>query len=172
MIKAVCRPPELRVCPSFGTSRPNKTYGFKVQTAIHRVELHLHITSRPPCAEPDIIAGMYRTQHFRWKLMHIWGILVHLFLVVAVAIGFLYDLGRPYQLEQWEYPGHPTAIALHPCRYHAAIEGHRYDFAFDRASRTSLLKISLGLVCLFRLFLFLPRCGGLLVSGRDADPRA
>ncbi|KAK3898526.1 hypothetical protein C8A05DRAFT_18912 [Staphylotrichum tortipilum] len=87
---------------------------------------------------------MYRTKHLRWKLMHIWGILVHLFLVVAATIGFLCDLSKPYQLERWEYLSHPTATALHPCRFHAAIESND-GLAFNKAARIGLLKITLGL---------------------------
>jgi len=91
--------------------------------------------------------------------MHVGGILVHLFLVVAATIGFLYDLGRPYHLEQWEYPNHPTATALYPCRFRTAVESQGYSLAFDRAARAGLIKISLCLVCLFHRLPFLPATG-------------
>ncbi|AEO61308.1 hypothetical protein MYCTH_2084292 [Thermothelomyces thermophilus ATCC 42464] len=44
---------------------------------------------------------MYRTKHFRWKLMHLWGISAHLGLVAAVAIGYLGQLGNPARPERW-----------------------------------------------------------------------
>ncbi|KAL2158740.1 hypothetical protein VTH06DRAFT_3931 [Thermothelomyces fergusii] len=44
---------------------------------------------------------MYRTKHFRWKLMHLWGISAHFGLVVTAAIGYICQLGTTARPERW-----------------------------------------------------------------------
>lgn len=78
---------------------------------------------------------MYRTKHFRWKLMHLWGILSHLGLVVAAAVGFLYHLGTTDQAASW---GYQTAADVHSCGY-PMIGRYGSGFTLDMAARTQLM---------------------------------
>ncbi|KAL2140030.1 hypothetical protein VTI28DRAFT_4338 [Corynascus sepedonium] len=54
---------------------------------------------------------MYRTKHFRWKLMHLWGISAHLGLIAAVAISYLYHLEIINQPLSWSHS--PTISGSH-----------------------------------------------------------
>jgi hypothetical protein len=79
---------------------------------------------------------MYRTRHFRWKLMHILVILAHLGLIVAASITYVYDLGKAVQSVQWV---RPLAVAdMHPCTLSlAGVFGN--EFTFDVAIRAVLM---------------------------------
>lgn len=69
--------------------------------------------------------------------MHIWGILSHLGLVIAAAIGFLYHLGTTGQSAPW---GYPTAADVHSCGY-PMMGRYEYGggFTLDVAARTQLM---------------------------------
>lgn len=125
----LCRPTshDPRPCINFTTS-PLKPLAYRIP---NRLPFSLHIYR---LSHPDF-AAMYRTKHFKWKLMHIWGILSHLGLVVAAAIGFLYHLGTTGQAASW---GYPTAADVHSCGY--PMTG-RYgsSFTLDMAARTQLM---------------------------------
>ncbi|KAK3298058.1 uncharacterized protein B0H64DRAFT_474068 [Chaetomium fimeti] len=83
---------------------------------------------------------MYRTKNFRWKMMHLWGILAHLGLVVAVAISYIYDLDKTARSIPWV---HSTAAEMNPgpCRL-ALSAGSNNGFTFDRSTQ-ALLKACL-----------------------------
>ena len=85
---------------------------------------------------------MYQIKHLRWRLVHVWGILAHLGLVVAASISFLYDVGQTTQTTiPW---GYSTAAQAHPCRC-ALMAGGGFQvedrLSYDMATRP-LLTIS------------------------------
>ncbi|KAK4042795.1 hypothetical protein C8A01DRAFT_44288 [Parachaetomium inaequale] len=82
---------------------------------------------------------MYRTRHFRWKLMHLCGILTHLGLVVAVAVSYICDLSRTTQSGLW---GQVTVVEMNSCRF-TQMAGLGNGFTFDVATHT-LLKACLA----------------------------
>ncbi|EAQ87019.1 predicted protein [Chaetomium globosum CBS 148.51] len=83
---------------------------------------------------------MYRTKHFRWKLMHVWGILAHLGLVVAVAINYIYDLDKATRSITWS---HLTAVETNYRPRELALVAASSDvFTFDRSTH-ALLKACL-----------------------------
>ncbi|KAH6613267.1 hypothetical protein F5144DRAFT_661263 [Chaetomium tenue] len=83
---------------------------------------------------------MYRTKHFRWKLMHVWGILAHLGLVVAVAINYIYDLDKATRSITWS---HLSAVETSSRPRELALVAASSDvFTFDRSTH-ALLKACL-----------------------------
>ena len=90
---------------------------------------------------------MYRTRHFRWKLMHLCGVLTHLGLVVAVAVSYICDLSRTTRSIHW---GHVTVVEMNSCRF-AQMAGLGNGFTFDVATQ-ALLKACLVVVSLLFQF--------------------
>ncbi|KAK3903718.1 hypothetical protein C8A05DRAFT_14323, partial [Staphylotrichum tortipilum] len=100
----------------------------------------------------------------RWKLMQVSGILVHLFLVIATSISFVYDLGKTTtsQPVQWDYHVHSTAILFSPCRF-ALVDGYTrggrrpasFDLAVHSLPVASFVVGSLGLAINVAFFVIL-----------------
>ncbi|KAK4156348.1 hypothetical protein C8A00DRAFT_30740 [Chaetomidium leptoderma] len=93
---------------------------------------------------------MYRTSHFKWKLMHVLSILAHLGLVVAASASFLYDIGKttgPVRTVQWSHY-YPTGADVHPCSLavmNGLGNGSTFDMATQKLLKTCLVVGSLGL---------------------------
>ncbi|KAK3303940.1 uncharacterized protein B0T15DRAFT_400615 [Chaetomium strumarium] len=99
---------------------------------------------------------MYRTKHFRWKLVHIFNILSHLGLAVAASISYICDLSESTRSRQsqWSY----SLTNANPC--HVALQSEFGDgLMFDMAARTLLMTClvvgALGLALNAGLFIVL-----------------
>ncbi|KAL2265131.1 hypothetical protein VTJ83DRAFT_6231 [Remersonia thermophila] len=98
---------------------------------------------------------MYRTTQLCWKLMHVACILVHLNLMVAVAVSYIYDLGRSTRSVRWATP------ALTDSNRCVSVPGlvSQSPFTFDAASHILLkacfLVGMLGFIFNITLFVFL-----------------
>jgi hypothetical protein len=93
---------------------------------------------------------MYRPRHFRWKLMHLFNMLAHLGLVVAVAISYIYDLGITTQSISRGRPT-PAGVSTSACSP-ASLARVESGFTFDMATHT-LLKACLNAVSSLPTFL-------------------
>ncbi len=82
---------------------------------------------------------MYQIKHLRWRLVHVWGILAHLGLLVAASISFLYDVGQTtHTISPWAYS---AAAQVHPCRYALMAGGGlqaEARLSYDMATRPLL----------------------------------
>ncbi|KAK4101792.1 hypothetical protein N658DRAFT_38219 [Parathielavia hyrcaniae] len=101
---------------------------------------------------------MYRTRHFRWKMMHISVLLAHLGLIVAAGISYLYEIDagtssirrRPHQLVVSEM--------MHPCTLSRAgmfVDGLTSDVASRTLIMACLVVGTIGLVLNISLFALL-----------------
>ncbi|GAB1313663.1 hypothetical protein MFIFM68171_03873 [Madurella fahalii] len=100
---------------------------------------------------------MYRPKHFRWKLMHVSGIIAHFGLTIAAAISYIYTLGfdtAPVERSSTNV----TSVNTNPCSF-ALMGGFGHWGSFDVAVRTLLITClivgSLGAIINIIIFILL-----------------
>ncbi|KAL2116284.1 hypothetical protein VTJ04DRAFT_8451 [Mycothermus thermophilus] len=98
---------------------------------------------------------MYRTTHFRWKLMHAGCILAHLNLVVSVATSYIYDLGRNAEPIQWAVPALTGANRCGSVLSMASPSPFSFDAASHILLKACFLMGTIGFVLNIVLFIFL-----------------
>ncbi|KXX81667.1 hypothetical protein MMYC01_202047 [Madurella mycetomatis] len=80
---------------------------------------------------------MYRPRHFRWRLMHVSGILAHFGLTIAAGICYIYNLGFDTAPVEWGSMN-KTSTDMNPCNF-ALMGGFGNWGSFDVAVRTLLI---------------------------------
>ncbi|KAK4180716.1 hypothetical protein QBC36DRAFT_15268 [Triangularia setosa] len=80
---------------------------------------------------------MQHTRHFRWKLIHLLSILVHLGLVCVGSVAYVYNLGQNARPLEWINLEISSADP-NPCPL-TLVDGIRSWGAFDVAGRTLLM---------------------------------